>query len=367
MQSFVPQYRVPFFEHLVERLAFEGINCVVVAGKQSEWAAARGHPPVAADWLRQVDDPRELSFGRSGPRFYGYGTDRYWRDCDGVVMTHRGTDIDLNLELFRKRVSGRRVGVWGHLSRAVKSPNPIDLAVERWQMRRSDHVFAYTQQGAEVAVAVGVRPEKVTAVMNSVDVHELVEAYRTLTEAEIQHFSEVHSLVPGKIFGYIGGLDAAKRIDFLSEVLDYLWASDRQIKLLVAGRGNQHEMLSSAARRGQVVMLGYGGPLEKGLVTRSSQALINPGRIGLVAVDGLAIGIPILTTNWDFHAPEYDYLSPGRDVFASTNEVAGFAELIVGHSNVDGRMPNHTGKPYPGIEEMARNFASGVQSMFTSR
>lgn len=239
----------------------------------------------------------------------------------------------------------------------------MDLAVERWQMRRSDHIFAYTRQGAETAVAGGIPPVKVTAVMNSIDTNELISEYRRLDDRYIETFSRQHGLVPGKIFGYIGGLDAAKRVDFLSDVLDRVWRTDREIRFLFAGRGNQQDMLSAAIARGQAIMLGYGGPAEKALLTRISQALINPGRIGLVAIECLAIGIPILTTDWKFHAPEYDYLTPGRDVYASMNDVENFAQLILGNASYERMPPVHTGRSYPTIEGMVRHFASGVHAM----
>lgn len=363
VQSYVPRYRVPFFSRLTKELANSGIECVVIAGEQSEWASARGHPAVRAEWLRLVGDPWEGSVGQRGPRFYGYGHARHWRDCDAVIMTHRGTDIDLNLELLRKYIGRRRVGVWGHLSRSVKAPNPLDLAVERWQMRRCDHIFAYTQQGADLAVAGGIPAEKVTAVMNSVEVEDLVAAYSALDETDVRNFVATHSLVPGKTFGYIGGIDFAKRIDFLSEVLDDIWSLDPEIKIVVAGRGNQQELLKPAVDRGQAVMLGYGGPAEKALLGKVSQALVNPGRVGLVAVDCLAIGLPILTTDWDYHAPEYDYLTSDRDVFTSRNDVRSFSRLIVQNISNDGAIRRHTSRSHPTLADMVQNFASGVRAM----
>lgn len=365
VQSYVPQYRVPFFDRLVSNLLNSGIECVIVAGEQREWAASRGHPRVTANWLRQVGDSRSFSFGQTGPRFYGYGTARHWRDCDGVIMPHSGTNVDLNLELHRKPISGRRVGVWGHLSRSVKAPNPLDLAVERWQMRRSDHIFAYTRQGADMAVTHGISEAKVTAVMNSIETHELMNAYHRLDNSMLEEFSERHSLMPGKIFGYIGSLDAAKRVDFISDTLDRIWQVDNEVKFLFAGRGNQQDLLTTSVARGQTVMLGYGGASEKALLTRISQALINPGRVGLVAVECLTIGIPILTTHWDFHAPEFDYLTPGIDVYESANDIESFTRLILSKVNAKRVLPIHHSRPYPTLDEMIENFTSGVRAMFT--
>jgi glycosyltransferase involved in cell wall biosynthesis len=280
-------------------------------------------------------------------------------------MGLRGTALDLHMELLRKRISRRRVGVWGHIGSYVKPPNALDLAIERRQMLSSDHIFAYTTQGAELAISRGIPSQKVTAVMNSTDVSDLMNAYTQLTDGDVQDFFGRHLLLPGKTFGFIGGLDASKRIEFLVEVLDEVWNRDLEIKVLVVGRGEQQELLSRAVSRGQVVLLGYGGPLEKALVLRASQALVCPGRIGLVAVECLATGVPLLTTDWRFHAPEYNYLEVGSDVLVSRNDVCNFVSLMLSYVNSGRILSEHVGKQYPTVEEMVRNFASGVEEMFT--
>lgn len=363
VQDYVPRYRVRFFDGLVGRLSEVGVDCVVIAGLPAGSQAVRGDASASPDWLRRAD-PREISVGRGGPRFVGYGTDRYWRDCDGVIMGLRGTAVDLHLEILRKRFSGRRIGVWGHLSRSVNPPNAVDLALERWQMRRTDHVFAYTKEGAEHAVAAGIRPQQVTAVMNSTDVTALIDAYEKLGPTDVRDFMDRYALTPGKTFGFVGGVDAPKRIPFLVNVLEALWEYDREVKLVLGGSGDQQALLTPAVLRGQVVPLGYAGSADKALIMRSSQALINPGRIGLVAVESLAVGIPILTTDWKFHAPEFDYLEPGQDVFVSRDDVNAFAQLVLTHSGPGRVEREHIGKKYPTVDQMIENYLVGVQAMF---
>ena len=363
VQDYVPKYRFRFFDQLAQLLAQDGIECLVVASQPRGIPKARGDSISTATWLRQVGSPRAVQLGTHGPRFSGFGTDRYWRDCHGVIMGLRGTSIDLNLELAKAAASRRRIGVWGHLSHFVKPPNSLDLKIERWQMRRSDHVFAYTNDGRDVAIARGIPSWKVTAVMNSTDTCDLMNALEQLGEVDLEGFRNRHSLVPGKTFGFIGGLDSTKRIEFLSEVLSHVWTVDREIKFIVAGQGVQESCLSVAVRRGQVVMLGFGGPAEKALIMRSCQALVNPGRVGLVAVESLAAGIPILAVDWHLHAPEYGYLKPGRDVFVSQNDTSSFADLIFSKTDEERVWPEHSGHQYPTIREMTANFASGVRTM----
>lgn len=278
-------------------------------------------------------------------------------------MGLRGADLDLHLELWRKRFSGRSVGVWGHISQSVSPPNTVDLALERLQMRLSDHVFAYTHEGYEYAIKAGIAPCKVTAVMNSTDVSVLRDFFARLSSAEVAAFQSKYSLVPGKTFGYIGGLDSSKRVNFLAETLNVVWRTDPEVKLLVAGSGEDQDLLSESVQRGQVIMLGYAGPVEKAMMMRTSEALLNPGRIGLLAVEAMAVGIPILTTDWPYHAPEFRYLEPDVDVYIASDEISAYVSLIAKHINrMEGVSPKVQSE-FPRIEDMVDNFAGGVESM----
>lgn len=364
VQEYVPKYRVGFFTRLIDRLREKNIDAIVIAGNPTGENANRADATQGAPWIRRAQD-HQFTVGRNGPRFYGYLTDRHWRDCDGLIFNLRGTAADLYTEIAKKRRSGRRLGVYGHLSHSVKPPNAIDLALERWQMRHTDHVFSYTAAGAEVAVAAGLSPESVTAVMNSVDLAEELAALSSVDPAAIDDLIDRYSLTPGKIFGYVGGLDAAKRIPFLMEALDHAWQTDPEIKIIVGGKGDQEHLLKPATDRGQVILRGFADAREKALIYRLSQALLCPGRVGLVAVEALAAGIPLLTTNWPLHAPEIEYLSPGEDVLYSGSRPIDFSDLILSQTNKSGKLPQHVGKKYPTIDEMASNFAGGVEKMFS--
>lgn len=363
VQDYVPGYRVGFFTRVIDRLAEKDIETFVIAGHPRGAMGQRGDQAQSARWIRSGRN-RQFTIGRDGPCFSGFISDRNWRDCDGVILGLRGTALDLYAEIAKKRFSGRKLGVFGHLSRHVRQPNPVDLAIERWQMRHSDHVFTYTQAGVDVAAEAGVEPDKITAVMNSVDIQDVLDAYNEVDAESIDELAERYSLTPGKVFGYIGGLDADKRIAFLVDALDRIWQEDPEIKVLVGGKGEQADLLARAIERGQVIMLGFAGPEEKATTFRLSQSILCPGRVGLVAVETLALGIPLLTTDWPFHAPEIEYLTPGTDIFLAQDSPHEYARLVLEHVNHGFSFPRHVGNKYPTIDEMANNFARGVEAMF---
>ena len=360
VQEYVPRYRVGFFSGLVELLGESEIECIVIAGTPVGSQAVRGDSTNAMPWLRTIE-PHRFAVGKRS--VYFYGTSRHWRACDGVIMQHRGISLDLNAELMQNSISARRVGVWGHIKPFVTAGNPIDLDIERRQMRRSDHVFAYTESGAQHARDAGASPSRVTCVMNSTDVSSLLKVSGDVDVAEVVRFQHENDLRPGQSFGWIGGHDNAKRVDFLVEVLDRLWDLDPDIKLVVGGRGDQEDLLKPAIERRQVVSMGFVGDTEKAIIFKSCEALLNPGRIGLIAVECMALGFPILTTDWPFHAPEYEYLIEGKDVFVSEDNVDSFVSLVLGHRHGNGITWRGRGRDYPTLEQMIGNFAHGVCAM----
>ncbi len=364
VQTYVAKYRLHFYTGLVEALKKSDIDLVVVAASSpSGGYALRRDATEKSPWLRCME-PKQVNLGRIAvPPFYG--TSRHWNDCEGIILTLRGNSIDLNAELARKRFSGRRIATWGHVKSYVKAGNALDMAIERHQMRLSDHVFAYTQSGADYAVQAGVDPKTVTTVVNSTDVSETLAFTESMDMSVVEEFENRHCLTRGKTFGYLGGIDSVKRVDLLADVLDMLWKRDPQVRLVVGGRGDLEHLLSDAVRRGQVVLIGYAGPEEKALINHISEAIVNPGRIGLVAVECMAMGLPILTTDWKFHGPEYEYLVEGDHVFISTGGPEQFADLVVRHTKAsdDSRRPRP--KPHPTLETMVENFANGVIRMMS--
>ena len=92
-----------------------------------------------------------------------------------------------------------------------------------------------------------------------------------------------------------------------------------------------------------------------------------PGRVGLIAVDSFAMGLPIVTTDWPHHAPEFDYLQPGVDSVVTSDDPAAFSRAAIQLLS----MPADLARTQKmclsrwrdfSIEHMADEFADGVRS-----
>jgi glycosyltransferase involved in cell wall biosynthesis len=281
-----------------------------------------------------------------------------------VIVGHLGSSLDSNLALALSASRRIKVGVWGHIGSYVDDPNPLDAFVERWQVRTAGQVFAYTPGGARFAAELGADQKRITTVMNTIDTRSLESAVQATTDASVREFMKAHRITREKAFSFIGGLDSSKRIDFLAKALECLWALDPEIRVLVAGKGTDEDLLAQAVERGQVAMLGYADARLKALLGRVTRGILMPGRVGLIAVDALVMGLPILTTDWPFHAPEAEYLSVGESMLQSPNSPEAYADLILAESGFS--EVRRIDRRYPRLDDMVENYSEGILRLLDS-
>ena len=360
-QPYVPRYRVKFFEALIEALAVEDVICEVISGSPSAVQSARGdasHPYWAVEYRSTYMGFLRRQVDISLPLFRSAG-------ADAVIVGHLGSSLNTNLAVLRGIFGPTRVGLWGHIRSYVSAPNAVDAAIERWQLRNVDHVFAYTRGGTEYAIAAGVLPRRVTTVMNAVDTGDLSRALRAVDAESLRAFRATYSLPVGRTVAFIGALDRPKRIGFLMQSLERVWATDPDVHLIVAGHGELDSMMDAWANDERVSWIGRAGAAEKAIVAHVASAIVMPGRIGLIANDALQMGIPVLTTPWAYHAPEIEFLVDGESLHTSADDtVESFADLIV--SFLGSPCERHLDWKAPTLHDMVSNFSHGVMNMLSN-
>ncbi|WXF91769.1 glycosyltransferase [Curtobacterium flaccumfaciens pv. flaccumfaciens] len=96
-----------------------------------------------------------------------------------------------------------------------------------------------------------------------------------------------------------------------------------------------------------------------------SDILLMPGRVGLVAVDAVALGLPIITTDWPFHAPEAEYLNSSNSIRSGDSEVE-YANAIIKLVNDKDRLLEFRARTWESgalysVEAMAANFITHLK------
>ncbi len=326
VHPWLPQYRVPFFRMLKSRAAERGIKIDVFHGEvPPEWRA-RGDANV----VPEVAEPLRTKWVGVGGRrlaFRNLNPLRARGPYDLIVIEQAVR----NVESYRLLIGAlsRHVAMWGHGRTYTKRAGRLQERVKQWLTLRSRWFFAYTQGGAQAVIRLGFPAERVTVVQNTIDSTSLRELVAQERENANEEFREKYGLDTATAV-FVGGLDASKRLDFLIAAGDEVAAVLPQFRLLVIGSGDLEQWLSAQAEtRPWLVMVGHStGPL-KARALAASCAILMPGRVGLVAVDSFAAGVPLVTVNHPFHAPEFEYLVPNENALVVADDVQHYVEAIV--------------------------------------
>ncbi|MDF2664800.1 MAG: glycosyltransferase [Microbacterium sp.] len=349
-QPYVPAYRVPLFESVREKLSGHGIRFLVAAGHPVGAQAARGdreNPPWRVD-IRS----KGIHLGARTVEWRALPSDL---QPDVLVSELEA----LNNLAWMRSFGRKKLILWGHGRPYVNDAGALSDRIEWTLARRADAVMTYADGGREYLVKNGkLNPESVVTIGNSTDSASLRAAYNAVGAAEMEHLLIRWPPAPRALF--VGGLDAAKRIHFLVDAAIAARQKEPRFTLLVVGMGEMQNALSRAGDAIEHIPAARGAELAR--LGHVVQAMWMPGRIGLVAVDALALGLPIFTTSYRYHAPEAEFLRAGERVtlpdepqaFAE-RALSRMAELPIGDRILRSDIPT--------IESVSQNFADVVMKV----
>ena len=372
IQPYIPEYRVPLFREMKSRLALDAIDLRVASATASRADGARGDDR-ARDTADFILDQRRISVAgrtlllrRIGPVLASF-------DPQFVIVEQALKNLEL-YELLARRVGGRgpRLAMWGQ----GRSYSTAQSGAEAWAKQRAtrltDWFFAYTQGGADYVAGRGFPAGRITVLNNSIDTRALQQQMAAVSEEELSKFRATHGLTVGRTGLFLGGLDGRKGIAFLLEAAEEIARRLPGFVLLVGGSGEDAAKVASVQQRGGPVRhLGRLDGPSKALALAASDVLVIPEWVGLVAVDSLAAGRPVMTTDHPSHSPEFEYLVPGETVVVSRHDAAAFAASVadtLSSPDLLERMRGAclTAAEHLSIEAMAGRFAAGIVA-WTSR
>jgi glycosyltransferase involved in cell wall biosynthesis len=227
--------------------------------------------------------------------------------------------------------------------------------------------FAYTERGAQAVVAGGFPPSRVTAVGNASETEDILAWRQTVTRSEVRSLRQRLDLGDGPVGIFIGALDESKGVRLLLDAGAEIVEKIPAFKLVICGDGPMREVVE--ARAAGTEWLSYLGRVtgrEKVAIAACAQLMLIPARIGLVAVDSLALGLPLVTTTKAGHGPEFEFLEPGMTVVVVPDARTAFATAVVDLLGDDARLAEMSRRcveaaAYRTVGDMVSAFAVGVQ------
>jgi glycosyltransferase involved in cell wall biosynthesis len=363
-QPYVPGYRVPLWERVISNLRAADIECRVFYGGDSEQLrirAGRGDG-VETEWATQVPT-HTLALHRRLPKLIFRRLPRGWRSRRVLLVTEMQAS---NVNAWLAIVSRRRFVTLGHGASDTTAQNKIATMLENKLNRSANHVLTYTAKGRSHVVHSGrVPPERVTSFQNATDTVKLRAALESVTAGDAARFRAEHGIPDEAVIGfYLGALNRHKNIGFLVAAAKLVFAASDKHWLVVAGWGEDSAQLEDLAREsGRVVLLGQASAAQFAPAATQAVLLLNPGRVGLVAVDALIMGLPILTTSASAHAPEFDYLRPGVDVIETNANPAEYADAWLGGLSAANVVPSGI----PSVEAAADIISAAIVAQLAGK
>lgn len=364
LHPWFPQYRKAFFDRLIKIAAEKGVAIDVFYGS----------PPP--EWRERGDSiseeyafPLPTRFIKVGKRNLIFKSPALiWKrgPYDLIILEQAVRNLEAYILVLRNQ--GAQIAFWGHGRTYTERVGRLQEKLKLLLTKRGAWFFAYTDGGAAAVISAGFPAEHVSVVQNSVDTASLIAALAQVSTEDREEFSVQHDL-QGKTGLFIGGLDSSKRLEFLLAAAELAYAEDPQFRLLVAGSGSEAEFIKSMAATRS--WMSYLGPLfgaDKATAIAVSQVFLMPGRVGLVAVDSFASGRPIITTKWDLHAPEFEYLSDGQDAIITADEEIAYANAIVATLNDSEELKRlqenaRSSASIYTVSRMADNFLTGLMKL----
>jgi glycosyltransferase involved in cell wall biosynthesis len=321
LQDYVPQYRVPLFNALAEELRARSIEFIVCHGVTPASEAQMRDDATSGSWSRPVELKWATVAGHSVvmrrlPPEIVRGTDAW-------IAPLRAGDLDA----WRLVARGRPVILWGHGKHYVNDASPAADSAELILLKRARHLFAYAPGGKRALEARGVPRERVTVVGNAADgpvLRAAVTRYLPNRECIAQAFG-----VDGRQVALaVGALDESKRTPFLVAAAEEAYRLDSNFLLVVGGSGPDASRLWGLPF---IRHLGRVDSHDKARWGAVADAVWNPGRVGLIMLDAMALGLPLLTTHYPWHAPELEFAITDKSVFYLPNDPAAFARAALAH------------------------------------
>ncbi len=353
----MPEYRVRFYEKLLELGSLSGVEYIVFSSSPPKFASGRNDNVTNLNFVHYI---KSLNI-QLGSRSVEIQNIRYaFMKADYFILEHSIRNLTMYLILIFRR---KKLIFWGHSRTYTKNKSFIEERFKLFIARRAALYLVYTAEGKNFLVNNGLPPSKVQVVQNSTDVNRFdVHPIAMDDTVPSNGLANSNFIAPTCIF--LGSLVDDKKLDLLIASAHEIKKSITDFSLLILGDGP----LRSYVIGEQTSWIRYGGRATEAILNSCAQyskLILNPGLTGLVAVDSFALGLPLVTTRWNFHAPEFYYLENNVNAVITDPTIDSFSDAVIRilkdplELNRLRRECLLNAKNF-GVQNMAQNFHNGV-------
>ena len=320
----IPQYRIEFYNLLREGLRKKNIELQLIYGDNPFKGR---HDNVHCEWATFKKNCT-LSLGS----IY-----LIWQPCikevkkSDLVIVEQANKLLFNYYLMlRKLIWNKKFAFWGH---GLNLQIPKASLFNRFKLtyiNRASWWFAYTKGISDFLVKQGVDEHNITIVQNAIDTKAMNELYHSIPDKEVEDLRKSYNIGQNeKVLIYCGALSKEKNISFLLDAAIKLKLQGHDFRLFIIGDGPLNKQVQKAAT--DYPWIKNTGPKfgrEKALYFRMADLFLLPGAMGLAILDSFAFETPIVTINYQFHGPEFEYIENDINAIIADNDIDDYAAKV---------------------------------------
>lgn len=329
IQKEIPHYRVRFFEVVSAQAATMGLDVTV-------YSATKEASRQAFKFAQQSLPIQQLTKNKNGP-FWMKGLTAALKGTDIVVAPQELQCLNVPYLWVRRHRLCKCWIWWGHgynFQASIRSSVPTRMkeVIKHFMTTRADGLITYTAGGAAYWKKQGMPEDRVIPYYNTIDVEGIRKAGADITEQQRMEMTHNLGLEGKRVLLFSGRLYPEKKVDFLLRAFAILKQAYPSVALLILGGGEERSKLERLAEELHLEDVRFLGEIVKPEDTAayfsSAELMVIPGLVGLAIVHGFAYGLPLVTTQHDFHSPEIEYLSTANGV-VSEHDIVHYSEAIL--------------------------------------
>lgn len=282
--------------------------------------------------LRRQELPglRELRSIRLGPFTWQRGVFR--RAVDGtytdVILGPSTRSLTTWAVLLTRRLCQRRTLLWGQCGRVGE--RGVKRCLQEVMNRLASGLLVYGSAESRAATELGTPPSKVHVVHNATRSNRdyLSPDFSVQAWDRLRKWSEVTSKSGALNLLYVGRLNRSKHVDALLEAMHLIRRTFPAARVDVYGDGDDAKRLRGKYDQEYVHFHGWEyDPETLRRVFSGATMVCSPYHMGLVAVDALRYGVPVLVPDNPHNGSEVEALAEGIN---SVRFVPGDPQAISG-------------------------------------
>ena len=360
VQPYIPEYRRKFFSMLETSCKENAVELKIFAPKPDKVFRLRGDAPFDAGVVREIKAYRLKVMGKQ-VEYFRFPRGVKITDFDLVIMEQTLKNIQYPLFLIQF-LRKTKIALWGHGKTVVKRKSKAEEFLQLFLSKRADFFFSYTTSGAKYLSENGFPKNKLIVLQNSNSSTERINQINLIrngvkTRPKQNRF---HCC-------FIGALDETKGIRFLIKALPIIKQALPDFEFTFIGDGPAKKLIIDFTQANSYVSwLGFRNQSELDQICQEYSLILNPGRVGLIAVDSLFLLLPIVTIYGAYHAPEYEYIQNNGTSVEVNGTFEDFALEVIRLLNnpVELEKMQELASALRGrytLEVMVKNFTTGIE------